>query len=59
MKHKQVVSLILSMALILTAIFTGCAREEQPKQPLAETSQEPESEGAFSNLNHLDRKSVV
>ena len=50
MKHKQVVSLILSMALILTAIFTGCAREEQPKQPLAETSQEPESE---------DRKSVV
>ena len=32
MKHKQIVSLILSTALALTALFTGCAREEQPKQ---------------------------
>lgn len=58
MKRKQVVSLILSMALVLTALFTGCAGEEQPKHPLAETSQEPESEGAFSNLNHFEAETL-
>ena len=58
MKRRQVVSLILSMALVLTALFTGCAGEEQPKQPLAETSQEPESEGAFSNLNHFEAETL-